>query len=321
MPNFTFSNHKTGFTILLIIFFLAGLIFAEACTYTNNSEDSLLESKLIVSASIFPIYDLVRQIADGKIEVNLIIKPGESPHTYTPTIKEQTKIQKSRLIFLIGHKLDDWLFEGFSDQSKIIILDQGINLKNYTHNNHNHKDVDPHYWLDPKNAEIMTQVIANQLSIIDPSNSDFYNQNAQILAEELRELSEEMSELLKPFQSTPFISLHDAWAYFTKAFNLQIKGSFEPTAAEQPSPKYLKELQNIILAYKIKTIFLEPQLSTSSLQSFINDNHLTVGILDPLGGIDGRNSYQELIRFNCLEFVRIMDTTHLGHSNHDEHYL
>ncbi len=309
MVKFTFPCHKTGFTILLIIIFLAGLSLSIACTSTNNSENSSLETKPIISATIFPIYDLVRQIAGEKLEVNLIVQPNDSPHTYNPSVQERVRIEKSRLIFIIGHTLDSWAIKGISNKANIVVLDKGFNLIAYDekkHDEHAHGKVNPHYWLDPENASLIAQVIADKLSVLDPLNKDFYQQNTRELRKDLKKLSAEMLRLVKPIQSTPFITLHDAWPYFGKAFGLQIKGSFEPTAANQPTPRYLKELQELIDTFDIKAIFSEPQLSTSSLDSFVKDNNLSIGTLDPIGGSGGIHNYQELIRFNCRELLQTL---------------
>ena len=286
-----------------VVFFLLTFTLG-SCTAKIGLENSINETKPIVSATIFPIYDLVRQIAGGKLEVNLIVQPNDSPHTYNPSIKERNRIEKSRLIFVIGHTLDSWAIEGITNKANIIVLDKGISLISYQHAERGHGQVNPHYWLDPENARTMAQVIADELSILDPPNKDTYQQNAQDLRKDLEKLSDEMLRLLKPIQSTPFITLHDAWAYFGEAFNLQIKGSFEPTAANQPTPRYLQKLQELITAFNIKVIFSEPQLSTSSIDSFVKDNNLTMGTLDPIGGIDNRHNYQALIRFNCRELLQ-----------------
>jgi zinc transport system substrate-binding protein len=309
MYTFTFPSRKNGFIILLIIIYLAGLSFSAACTTTNNLENSLLETKPMVSATIFPIYDLVRQIVDGKMEVNLIVQPNDSPHTYNPSVQERVRIEKSRLIFIIGHTLDSWAIKGISNKVNIVVLDKGIDLITFDeekYDEHAHGEVNPHYWLDPENASLMAQVIADELSVLDPLNKDFYQKNARELRKDLTKLLDEMIKLLKPIQSTPFITLHDAWPYFGKAFDLQIKGSFEPTAANQPTPRYLKELQEIIYTFDIKAIFSEPQLSTSSLDSFVKDNNLSIGTLDPIGSSSGIHNYQELIRFNCRELLQTL---------------
>jgi len=100
--------------------------------------------------------------------------------------------------------------------------------------------------------------------------------------------------------------MHDAWAYFNEAFETNLVGSFEPAGAETPSPKYLAELQETVDEKNAVAIFSEPQLSLNSIQQFIADNDLRTGVMDPLGGVDGRMTYQELLEYNISELVKTL---------------
>ena len=306
---------KELFALLLVC--CVSFVAIAGCSSDNDSNSAEADT-IIVSASIFPIADLIRQIADDKIQVNLILEPGDSPHTYNPTIKEQEKINESSLIFIIGHDLDNWAAQGIANKQKIISLDKNLNLMEYgedghhdedghdDHEGHDHEGVDPHYWLDPRNAQLMVQTIASELSRIDPQNKNLYQKNAQEISRELEKLYDEMLSLLQPVQTKPFITLHDAWGYFGNAFGLRIVGSFEPSASEQPTPRYLQELQELISDLQVTAIFSEPQLAVSSLSSFVSDNKLAMGVIDPIGGTEDRDSYQALIRFNCLAILQTL---------------
>lgn len=306
---------KELFALLLVC--CVSFVAIAGCSSDNDSNSAEAET-IIVSASIFPIADLIRQIADDKVQVNLILEPGDSPHTYNPTIKEQEKINESSLIFIIGHDLDNWAAQGIANKQKIISLDKNLNLMEYgedghhdedghdDHEGHDHEGVDPHYWLDPRNAQLMVQTIASELSRIDPQNKNLYQKNAQEISRELEKLYDEMLSLLQPVQTKPFITLHDAWGYFGNAFGLRIVGSFEPSASEQPTPRYLQELQELISDLQVTAIFSEPQLAVSSLSSFVSDNKLAMGVIDPIGGTEDRDSYQALIRFNCLAILQTL---------------
>ena len=152
----------------------------------------------------------------------------------------------------------------------------------------------------------MVQTIASEVSRIDPQNKNLYQKNAQEISRELEKLYDEMLSLLQPVQTKPFITLHDAWGYFGNAFGLRIVGSFEPSASEQPTPRYLQELQELISDLQVTAIFSEPQLAVSSLSSFVSDNKLAMGVIDPIGGTEDRDSYQALIRFNCLAILQTL---------------
>jgi zinc transport system substrate-binding protein len=95
------------------------------------------------------------------------------------------------------------------------------------------------------------------------------------------------------------LTFHDAWFCFADNFGLKIAGTFEPAAGEEPGPRYLADLQREIKARHIRIIFIEPQFSMGVLKSFAKDSGVKIAELDPLGGVEGRTTYLELMKFNA----------------------
>ena len=168
---------------------------------------------------------------------------------------------------------------------------------------HVKESYDPHYWLDPRNAKLIANTIIAKYIEINPDNSKYYQTQLSIFHLKIDELYRNSFENTRDISKNPFITFHDAWHYFAEAFALDIVGTFEPVGSEHPSPKYLKNLQDKITKHKVKVLFSEPQLSTSSLNTFIKDNDLIIGILDPLGGIENRMSYEDLILYNIETII------------------
>ncbi|MEK7122955.1 MAG: zinc ABC transporter substrate-binding protein, partial [Patescibacteria group bacterium] len=81
-------------------------------------------------------------------------------------------------------------------------------------------------------------------------------------------------------------------------------GAFEPFVAEEPTPRHLVELKKIISEKNITAIFVEPQISSSGIQGFAEENNLAILTLDPLGGTAGKMTYRELMRYNVSEVIR-----------------
>jgi ABC-type Zn2+ transport system substrate-binding protein/surface adhesin len=55
--------------------------------------------------------------------------------------------------------------------------------------------------------------------------------------------------------------------------------------------------------YNLRVLFIEPQLSAAPLRSLARDVGVTLQELDPLGGIEGRESYLALMRFNAAQIA------------------
>lgn len=298
----------------------AFMLMAVVCIACSSDTSGIYEEhgnmpgRVIVSGSIFPVYDIARQIGGSKIDVHLILSPGESAHFFNPSVSDKQNVESSGSVFVIGHELDDWASNMVDDKSKIVRLDDGIELIEYSDDDHDsendhdaddahdskhlHGEYDPHYWLDPRNAKIIASTIVNEYKNIDPDESEYYEMQLKIFTDSVDELYSNLTDKLSVVHETPFVTLHDGWGYFAEAFDLNIVGSFEPISAENPTPKYLEDLQNVVKEHGVRVVFSEPQLSTESLKAFALDNNLSIGTLDPLGGSNGIQSYQNLIRYN-----------------------
>jgi len=123
---------------------------------------------------------------------------------------------------------------------------------------------------------------------------------------ELDSLSTRIRAHIDMLPDKKMITFHDAWAYFAEEFGLEIVGTFEPFPGKQPTPRYLAELQDVARRNKVKAVFSEPQLSDQAIASFVKDIGLELYVLDPLGGIEGRDSYIKLLTYNTDVIVEAL---------------
>src|SRR5215813_7868524 len=86
---------------------------------------------LKVAATIFPIYDLVRQVAGPAVEVVLLVPPGASPHTFTVKPGTVRALTGCVAVFTIGHGLDNWVTRLAQEVgvNRTVVTDAGISLR------------------------------------------------------------------------------------------------------------------------------------------------------------------------------------------------
>lgn len=293
-------------SVILVIVALVILVGVVSVVSNKNVPNQELENK--VGATIFPIYDIARQIAGNEFEVVLLLPPGASPHTFDPQPSLLKDLQGARAIFAIGYGLDDW--SGTVVQSidaPIVVVDHNIELR-VTEEEHEdeHGPVDPHYWLSIHNAEQIAVNIASELSNLDSENANLYMERAEEYVRELEALEAELQGQTASLSNLNILSLHDAWYYFAGEFGLNLVGTFEPSAGKEPTPQYLANLEEEVGEHNVSTLFMEPQLSAASIQAFANDHNLRIAVIDPLGGVEGRNSYIELMRYNIRQVVNAL---------------
>jgi len=289
---------KTTYFIIATILVLTLILVSQINRIDDKTTQMDANTKIKVSATISPLYDITKQIAGDNIDVKLILPPGASPHTFDPSPSTLNKLQNSQLIFTIGQGIDSWAL-GIADNiagTRIVSLDNNISLQ--TSSDPDEGEFDPHYWLDPSNGIIMANIIASELGRIDPNQAETYKNNARIFVKQLEKKDVEWKYLLNNLPTRDIVTFHDAFHYFANHFDLNVLTTFEPFPGKEPTPSYLQEIQQEINEKNITVLFIEPQLSGASLEQFAKDNNASISVLDPLGGATGRESYIELIDYN-----------------------
>lgn len=296
------------------------------------------ESAPTVAVTIFPVYDIAKQIVGDTLDVALILPPGTSPHTFDPTPSDVKKLRNVETVFTVGHQLDDWALTLVPEDTLVATVDRGIVLFPYKDpdafysvkkedddehmeegddhhgedgdddhdedgDDHDHGDVDPHYWLDPYNGMTIARTIADTLSNQYPEYADEFQANADAYVALLRDNIETWEELTVDVYDRRFITLHDAFYYLADFTDTTLVATYEPYPGREPAPQYLAALQGVAERAYVEAIFSEPQLSAAGLESFVEDTGLRFGVLDPLGGTDSRVSYIDLIDYNVRTLV------------------
>jgi zinc transport system substrate-binding protein len=116
-------------------------------------------SKPSVVATIYPVYDLVRQIAGDEVIVELIVSPGIDPKSYALLPGDQEKITKAQTVFVVGRGLDAWV----PSTAPIARLDKNIS-----------GEAMAYYWLSPTNAKAMIETITTELTNKNPQLKDLF---------------------------------------------------------------------------------------------------------------------------------------------------
>lgn len=292
-PRVSWPGRRAGGRLSLVS------LVAVLVTITGHGPDARAD-RLTVAATIFLVCDIVRQVAGPSADVVLVLPPGASPHTFEPTPAAVRALSGARALFVIGHGLDDWaarLAQG-AGVPRLVPVDGGITLRR-AHDASPRGRVDPHYWLSAPNAKGIARTVAAELTRLAP------DQRAEIepaLAAYLARLDAADAEVRRVVADLPtrrIVTFHDAFGYFAAAYGLEVVATFEPYAGLEPSPRFVIEFQRTIRAAGVRVVFTEPQLSVDALRPIARDLGVTLGVLDPLGGLPGRESYIDLLLFDA----------------------
>lgn len=280
---------------------LAALLLAAAAPVVEAGSE-----RVKVAATIFPLYDIVRQLGGAAAEVVLVLPPGASPHTFEPTPSTVRALDGAKVLFVVGHGLDDWaarLARG-AGVARVLPVDAGIALRRAPDATHGRTD--PHYWLSAPNAKAIARTVAAELSQLAPARRA---EIASVLAAYLARLDAadaEVRRVLADLPSRRIATFHDAFGYFAEAYGLEVVATFEPYPGLEPSPRFVVEFQKKIRGAGVHVVFTEPQLSLDALRPIARDLGVTLAVLDPLGGPAGREDYIALLLFDARSVASAM---------------
>ena len=312
--SFTIQNREVG--ILADVLSLGGrrmkrpaslLIFVLAFTL---SASGALAQQLKVVASISPVGDMVRELGGDRVVVRVLLPPGASPHVFEPTPGTAKDISQARLFFGIGAGLDFWaekLVRASKKTIRIILLSEGMKfLHEEGDHGHGHEAANPHVWLDPLLAIEMVRKIEQTLEETDPQGAHTYRVRSAQYITKLQALDAEIRNTVSTFSIKSFVSFHPAWDYFALRYGLKSVGVIEESPGKEPSPQRLQAIVKAIRLYHIKAVFAEPQLNPKTAEVIAHEAGVRVIMLDPEGGLPGRETYLGLMKYNLARLKEAM---------------
>jgi len=261
-----------------------------------------------VAATIFPVYDIARNVSEGVTGVVLVLPPGASPHTFEPSPRLVASLQNVEVFYAVGHGLDEWSFDLVSEKVEKVIMDKGLAIIDIEDRHREgfdlgdadeHGGTDPHYWLSIPNGQMIARTIAEDLTRRFPEQEDRIEENLDGYLKELSLAEAGIRNDFVDIRNRKMVTMHDAWYYFAVHYGFDIVGTFEPAPGREPTPRYLAELTDAVSGFEARVIYSEPQISTRSIEAFARDRGLTIAELDPVGGVPGRDTYRKLMQYNA----------------------
>jgi ABC-type Zn uptake system ZnuABC Zn-binding protein ZnuA len=263
-------------------------------------------------ATIPPVAAILTEVVGDRGDVISLLQPGESPHTYEPRPSGMATVENSEGLFYVDDAMDGWV-STFSDIPKISLFQMvpdSMRLpmpEGHSHGNDEHAhQYDPHFWTSPLVVKAILPSLVDALTEVDPEGAEMFQSNADAFAARLDALDAGVSEMLSPYEGQSLILFHPSFGYFLNQYNLELAGTIEPSPGQEPSPAHIIELAHIAQEQHVRAIFTEPQLPVAPARTLAEETGLPIYTLDPLGGLEGRKTYGELIRYNAQEISRAL---------------
>src|ERR1700674_1715891 len=140
-----------------------------------------------VVATTADLTALAAAVGENLVEVETVVPPGSDPEAFEPRPGDLDKVRHADVLIRVGLGYDYWLDrligqiadkrlmrggEAYVDASAGIPLLEIRGQSVVNEGGHAHGVANPHYWLDPENAHVITAGIAAALARLAPKEAD-----------------------------------------------------------------------------------------------------------------------------------------------------
>src|SRR5262245_10631612 len=237
------------------------LLVLAACASTAGSGGNGVH----VVTTVSPITNIVQNIGGDRISLTGIVPEGTNSHTFEPAPSDAAVMEDADIVFINGLHLEeptlDLAKNNTGDGVPIIQLaDETISKDEYIYDFSFPKDggfPNPHLWTNPIYAKRYAQIVAEQLTKVDPEGADTYRRNLDAFQKRLDALDAAVRTATQtvPEADRKLLTYHDSFPYFAREYGWQVIGAVQPSDFAEPSPRDVAALIDQIRAEHIPAIF------------------------------------------------------------------
>lgn len=191
--------------------------------------------KPVVTVSLEPQRFFLEKIVGDKMQVNCLLKNGDNPESYEPSMNDLMAVEGSEAYIKMGNVGFEQVLIGKLKQNntalKVYDCSKGIGFIVGTHDcceHHDHghghgheSETDPHTWTSVKNAKIIVRNMFEAVVEIDSANADYYNENYKMFVASLDSLDAYAVKRLSGHKGEAFLVWHPSLSYFARDYELE----------------------------------------------------------------------------------------------------
>jgi zinc transport system substrate-binding protein len=292
--------------VLVILWSLVGVLLPRppgGCA--RPLEDDRASEHINCYVSILPEKFFVERIGGDYVEVQVMVGPGQVPHTYEPKSRQLTELAGARVYFSIGVEFEASLLpriERNFRSLRIVDASAGIRKRSMTHDHRTDSEtsghtrnaspnasqsmerrqggLDPHVWLSPRLAVLICANIRDALTEIQEFHAEYFSSRFEDLKTELESADRRIAQDLSPYRGREILVYHPAFGYFADDYGL-VQVEIEQNGS-MPGPKHLAEVIDLARARGATVIFVQPQVSDTYARTVADAIGGRVVPLDPL---------------------------------------
>jgi len=257
-----------------------------------------------VVATINIIADMAQHVAGDQLEVISLLPAGSDPHTYEPSPSDASTIANADLILKNGLNLEGWLDKLIASAGSRAKIGVVSDLVKPIEASEFHNSFDPHAWMSLPNAILYVKAIDSIFSAFYPSGTAAFHSNANAYILQLEALDIKVRTWINtvPIKKRYLLTSHDAFRYFSKAYNFEVASIMGTSTDADVSLKDINHLIGIVKTFSVPAIFVEVAINPKILQQLASDLGIKIGgklFTDSFGpNGSAEDNYMKMMEFN-----------------------
>ena len=222
-----------------------------------------------IAATTLPVWEFTSRICEGTplTVTRLVTEEVSCLHDYSLNVRQVKAAEAADLIVISGAGLEEFM-EDILHNKNTIDASLGIDLlipeehhheeeaNHEEHEGHDHQQ-DPHIWLSPINASVMSKNIYAGLACQYPQYQAIFEENLSLLQQELEALNQYGSERLETLSCRDLVTFHDGFSYLAECYDLHILEAVEEESGSEASAQELINLIKLAEAHNVPAVFTE----------------------------------------------------------------
>lgn len=215
--------------------------------------------------------DVVSNVVGSDADVEVLVPIGSDPHDFQASARQVAAVNEADLVVANGLGLEEVLadiLQAAADDG-VQVLSVAPELDPIAYATHGagssgseadqHREQDPHVWMDPLRMARAAELIAERLSEISPGVD--WRGRASAYAEELARTDLAVAELLSsiPVSERKLVTNHDSLGYFADRYGFEVIGVVIPGGSTmgEPSSEALARLIEVVRKEDVRVLFGE----------------------------------------------------------------
>ena len=271
--------------------------------------------KLRVGVTLQPYYSFVANIVGDKMEVVPAIR-GDiyDVHNYKARPEDIKKMATLNILVVNGIGHDEFIYEivrsaRMGGKIKIINANKGVSLMPVSGMRTKTRIMNPHSFISITSSIQQIYTIARELGQIDPANKAYYNKNAQVYAQKLRNMKAAAITKVNHLKNLNMrvATSHAGYDYLLSEFGLRVRAVIEPAHGVEPSASDIKAIIDTIKRDKIDVVFVDAQVTNKYSTTIQKATGVRIRSLSHMSrGAYTKDGFERFMKYNLDSLTSAM---------------